>query len=161
MSSYELDSYGNELYPLAIVKTADGKKHTIEEAPNPIRYAKQKDGMPYYPLGIDGHEYRLEGILAETPIDYPISNDGFYIIPLDQKNNLITIPSSNILFFTLPSDNFIEVFPAQKAHKTTIKSARKPRTLRKKYSELFWVSIVSFIYIFLLGLGMIFRKLFT
>lgn len=121
-----------EIYPIQ-EQIHEGRIERIEIAIPTNQYAKDSDKHHYYPLGFSGNEYYFRGI--NSPSDYPISHDGFYLAPITAEDDTIfNIPSSNI---TIKKENILKKIPVYDYNGvlvyhflTDIKANRKPRSIR-------------------------------
>lgn len=128
-----------EIYPIQEQKYK-GRVERIEYPTPDLIYALGSDGFPKYPLGFSGNEYYFLG--RNHPSDYPISHDGFYLVPFDEKTDAITtIPTSEI---TIERKNILKKIPVYKDgngdlvyhYLTDIKANRKPRLIQKDFTPV-------------------------
>lgn len=155
-----------EIYPIK-EEQHNAETERIEYPTPDFIYALGSDGLPKYPLGFSGNEYYFLG--RNHPHDYPISHDGFYLVPFDQKTDqIINIPSSNI---TIKKTNLLKKIPVYKDNKgdlvyhylTDIKAKKKPRVIRtvepavitKPKAQTFLSKLLSITYIYFLLIGMV------
>lgn len=68
---------GMEIYPTSKTDEAAEYEYPLME---PLRYAKNAENEPYYPLDYFGHEMWF-GTIESQPKEYPITNDGYYMVP--------------------------------------------------------------------------------
>lgn len=149
-----------EIYPIQEQKYK-GRVERIEFPLPNYFYALGSDGLPQYPIGFQGNEYYFSG--RNPPSEYPVSHDGFYLIPFKEKTGeVINIPSSSI---TVERKNILKKIPVYKGgngklvyhYLTDIKAKKKPRIIRKgpvvitrPKVETFLSKLLSISYIYIL-----------
>lgn len=137
-----------EIYPIK-EENHNGKVERIEYPTPDLIYALGSDGLPKYPLGFSGNEYYFYG--RNHPSDYPISHDGFYLVPFDKTTNgVVIIPTSSI---TIEKTNLLKKIPVYKDsngnlvyhYLTDIKAKRKPRLIRKEITPISKPKVQTFL----------------
>lgn len=147
---YAFNKAKSEKYPMLTMKR--GNEIVLNN-----RYAVNENNVPMYPLDSCGNEYLQKvpvGLYNKRKYDvvyalgYPISHDGFIIVPGDSSSPDI----DPILLPKIKKENIIRQLPQDSnllfiGYLTNIKSNRKPRVLSgclfkrntKKSSHNFWM----------------------
>ena len=124
-----VDEEGNkeQYYPRKIIKSPE-KVVEIVEYTIDMNYAFGSDGLPYYPLGFSGNEYFIYS--WKPPDDYPISHDGYYLVPFDEMRGEILYFSGKK--YDVTEDNLVEIIKVYENiehYRTNLPSGRKPRKI--------------------------------
>ena len=120
-----------EYYPIHKMKNPEGRLEYVEFVING-RYAKDNNGKSFYPLGFSGNEYWFLGI--NQPNDYPVSHDGFYLLPIEKETGgILTLINAKYAFNKSHIDGNngkVTVYKGVEHYRTWVKANKNPRKAR-------------------------------